>query len=234
MGVTSLVLINHTTDLISEHDLARFVNALDVQFRHDVTPVWGRYLLPWVARDTQNLDPKVWQLHLWRSPREASEAGFLGRHSTQGADYVPIGHVFIENCLINKVPWTRVASHEAIEMAGNEWLNLEVVRVLDDSTVELWPRELCDAVQGVGYAVNGVELSDFVYPEFFIEKADGPYDHCRVLDKPFSIHKTGYASILFIKNGYARRRDYYGAACPEWCRTTHSLTRKHAHWRAVK
>lgn len=232
MGLSSLVLINHTT-LVSEQALAKFVNALDVQLRRDVTPVWGKYLMPWVARSTAELDPASWQLHLWRDPREASEAGFLGYHATRGADHVPIGHVFIQSCLTNKEPWTRIASHEAIEMAGDEWVNLDVTRHLDDGTMELWPRELCDAVQGVGYAVNDVEMSNFVYPEYFIEGADGPYDHKRVLDKPFSIHKTGYASVLTIKDGHARRRDRFGALYPEWRQAARPLSRKETRWRSV-
>ena len=226
------MLINHTS-LVAEADLAKFVNALDVQLRRDVTPVWNRYLLPWVARNTQGLDPKAWQLHLWRDPRDASEAGFFGFHTTQGKDHVPIGHVFIESCLTNKEPWTRVASHEAVEMAGDEWVNLDVARTLDDGTVELWPRELCDAVQGVGYAVNGVELADFVYPEYFIEKADGPFDHTGALDKPFAIHKTGYSSVLAIKEGRARRRDRYGALYPEWRRGARPFARREARWRNI-
>lgn len=232
MSLASLVLINHTT-LVPEQDLAKFVNALDVQLRRDVTPVWGRYLLPWVARSPAGLDPRAWQLHLWREPRDATEAGMLGHHTTQGADHVPIGHVFIESCLRNKEPWTRIASHEAVEMVGDEWVNLDVARHLDDGTIELWPRELCDAVQGVGYAVNGIELSNFVYPEYFIERADGPYDHCRVLDKPFAIHQTGYSSVLSIKNGRAQRRDRYGAVYPDWRRAPRVLARKHERWRGV-
>lgn len=226
------MLVNHTT-LVSEPDLARFVNALDVQLRRDFTPVWGRYLLPWVARSTEGLDSKAWQLHLWRESRDASEAGMMGHHTTRGADHIPIGHVFIESCLRYKEPWTRVASHEALEMAGDEWVNLDVARTLEDKTVELWPRELCDAVQGVGYAVNDVVLSDFVYPEYFIENSDGPYDHCRALSKPFSIHETGYSSILSIKNGHARRRDRYGAIYPEWRRDARPFARKNERWRSI-
>lgn len=226
------MLINHTS-LVPELELARFVNALDVQLRRDVTPVWGRYLMPWVARSAVDLDPAAWQLHLWRDPRDATEAGFLGFHATKGAEHVPIGHVFIQSCLTNKEPWTRIASHEAVEMAGDEWVNLNVARHLDDGTVELWPRELCDAVQGVGYAVNGVEVADFVYPEYFIEGADGPFDHCRTLDKPFAIHKTGYSSVLSIKNGRAQRRNHYGAIYPEWRRAARPFARKESRWRTV-
>lgn len=229
MGLTSLVVLNHT-QCVSEPDLARFVNALDLQLRRDVTPVWGRYLVPWVARDLQGIDPKAWQLHLWTSPRDATEAGMLGSHTTQGADHVPIGHVFLENCQIHKESWTSVASHEVIEMMGDEYVNLDVARTLPNGVIELWPRELCDPVQGVTYAVNGVTLSNFVYPEFFIEKADGPFDHCRVLSQPFEIHPSGYAAILTIQDGRAQRRDRFGASYPDWRRAARPFARKQARW----
>ena len=157
----------------------------------------------------------------------------MGHHTTQGKDHVPVGHVFIESCRRNQLTWTMVASHEAVEMVGDEWVNLDVARILGDGSLELWPRELCDAVQGVGYAVNGVMLSDFVYPEYFISGSDGPYDHCRELEEPFGIHKTGYASVLTIKNGIAQRRDQYGANHVDWHQDEKLFARMHERWRSL-
>lgn len=220
-----LVLVDHDSG-ISNAELQKFCAALERQLGDDVAPAWGRYVVPWVAKSTRNLADRAWRLHLWKQPRSASDAGVMGFHETRGKDHVPEGHVFVDLVKSQGENWTVIASHEAIEMVGDEWINLEVVRVRDNGSVELWPRELCDAVQGLTYRKLGVELSDFVLPEYFIDASDGPYDFMKTLTRPFSIHESGYSSVRYIKNGKVTRRDVYGHAYASWRREARTLSRK--------
>lgn len=183
-----------------------------------------------MTRSEAMLDDRAWRLHLWDEPSNAKDYGRLGVHETRGPDHVPVGHVFLGPCNRNNELWTVAASHEAIEMVGDEWVNLDVARHLENGATELWPRELCDAVQGLSYAVNGVQMSNFLYPEYFIENSDGPYDHLRILTAPFSIHPSGYASVMVIKDGFARRADRYGTGYPEWRKGDRPLARKNTRW----
>lgn len=220
-----LVLVDHASGLTGA-ELQKFCNALERQLGDDVAPAWGRYAVPWVAKTDEHLADRAWRLHLWKQPRDASDAGMLGFHETRGKDHVPEGHVFVELVKSQGENWTVIASHEAVEMVGDEWINLEVVRERANGTVELWPRELCDAVQGLTYRKLGVELSDFVLPEYFIDASDGPYDFMKNLTKPFSIHGTGYSSVRFIKNGKVTQRDVYGHAYAAWRRAARTFSRK--------
>ncbi len=71
-------------------------------------------------------------------------------------------------------------SHEILELLGdagaNEWADLQ------DASAQTRARELSDAVQNTGYpATNGVWMSNFVLPSYFIPGAPGPYDALGVM-----------------------------------------------------
>jgi len=229
MVTRSLALVDHSSG-VSARDLQKFCSALDRQLAEEVAPVWGRYVTPFVAKAGAQLDPKTWVLHVWDNVRSAKDAGALGFHETEGADHVPVGHVFTELAKREGSAWTTIADHEALEMVGDEWINLEVARVKSGS-VELWPREICDAVQGLTYERNGVVLSDFVLPEYFIDGSDGPYDFMRRLPAPFAIDPTGYSSIRIIKDGRVRGKDIYGARYAVSRRDMRALSRKASRFR---
>lgn len=225
MLTADLALIDHDSG-VSPDELRQFSYALEEQLREDVAPVWGRYVTPWVAGSERNLGARVWQLHFWPNPRAAHTQGALGYHQTQGKDHIPVGHVFVKTIRDHGEAWSVIASHEAVEMAGNEWINLEVSRTRGNGAKELWPRELCDACQGLSYQRNGIDLSDFVYPEWFIEGSDGPFDHLRRLKGPFEIHESGYASVRRIVGGTITERNVYGAVYPTWRKKKRAGSRK--------
>ena len=227
MGMTSLAIIHKCPLTVKESEVIGFIGALDTQIRRDFSPAWGKYAIPWFARDEKSLPPDVWKLYLWRNAKSATDAGAFGYHANEGANHTPVGHVFVETSIKAKEPWTAIASHEALEMLADEWVNLDVTRRMQDGTFELWPREICDAVQGVYYEVNGVQMSDFVLPEYFIEHSDGPYDFKRALTEPFGIHESGYSSVLRIrKDGKFSRRDVYGVSYPAWRKEARPMSRK--------
>lgn len=222
------------TKTLKAEEVQAFVRALDTQIRRDFTPAWGRHAVVWAANSDANLSPRVWRLYLWDEPRGPADAGAFGHHHHDGKDVVPVGHVFVEVCRRHKERWTEIASHEALEMLGDEWINLDVARHLVNGDVELWPRELCDAVQGQRYEIDGVTVSNFVLPEYFIENADGPYDFLRKLDRPFAIAPTGYSAILRITpKGRAERRNIYGAKYPAWRKSDRVGSRRDARFRGA-
>ena len=225
MAFADLVLLDHDSG-IAPADLRRFSHALADQISDDVAPVWGRLVVPWVGAVKGDYSPRTWKFHFWKNPRAAHEKGAYGYHGVQGADHVPEGHVFTELIQRSGELWTVIASHEALEMVADEWVNLEVSRKGADGVWELWPREICDAVQGLSYRVGGVDMSDFVYPEWFIPGSDGPFDHLRRLGSPFEIHASGYASVRRINGGRLSTRNVYGAAYPTWRRKKRALSRK--------
>lgn len=220
---------------LSNDEVRKFVNAVDMQLRRDFSPIWGRWGVPFFSGTDQGLHPKTWKLYLWPDIRTAADGGANGSHELSKDNlYTPVGHVFIEACRRNKEVWTEVASHEILEMLADEWLNLDVTRKLVGGGFELWPREICDPVQGQAYEILGVRLSNFVYPEYYIEGADGPFDHMRLLKSPFEICKTGYSSILKISSGgLAQRRDVYGPVYPDWRRASRAFSRRESRFKGI-
>lgn len=228
MTTASLAVINKCPSLKSK-EVTKFIGALYWQLCREFARAWKIEGIPWYCQKENELRADDWRLYLWPTAQSASDAGMLGYHSTAGEDYTPVGHVFVDTVRAAGEPWTAIASHEALELVADPWVNLDVAR-RKNGTVELWPREICDAVQGLYYTASDVELSNFVLPEYFIEKSDGPFDHLGKLTKPFEIHESGYSAVMTVKNGRATRRDIYGAVYPSWRKEERPHSRKSARF----
>ena len=63
---------------------------------------------------------------------------------------------------------TRVASHEVLEVLSND-------------TASKTGYELADPVNNYGYFIDGIEMSDFIYPSYFIRGSLGPWDFMHVV-----------------------------------------------------
>lgn len=211
-------------------DVTAVANALNQQILHDVAPAWGVQANVLAVDPTTPLPPDTWRLTLLDEPGPA-DVGAYGYHLEEGANVVPVGKVFVKLCERNKEPWSSVVSHEVLEMLGDPWINIETRRRLSNGVVELWPRELCDAVQGDKYVIDGIPVSNFVLPEYFVEGSDGPYDHLRTLKAPFSIHTNGYSAVTLIRGGRVSNSTRFGAEYPEWKKTPitgRRITRLHS------
>ena len=62
----------------------------------------------------------------------------------------------------------------------------------------LYAYEVCDAVEGEEFLIDGVAMSDFVYPAYF-ESFRKPtsiqFDHLKKINRPFQILEGGYAIV---------------------------------------
>ena len=106
----------------------------------------------------------------------ASLAGAEGYHDRNGGD-VPFGFVFLDVCKAAGDNWTVALSHEAIELVADPMNNLLVQgpHPYDRSHLVFHMFELCDAVQGETYRIDGVEVSNFLLPGWFAHaKVLGP------------------------------------------------------------
>ncbi|MCA1841562.1 MAG: hypothetical protein LC723_14905, partial [Actinobacteria bacterium] len=89
------------------------------------------------------------------------------------------------------VPPSTVFSHEVLETFGDpnvdEW-------VLDRGTDIETPLELCDAVEGDYYEINGVQVSNFLLEPWF-GWGSGPRDFLQKTPAPFTVAPRGYMVI---------------------------------------
>ena len=102
-------------------------------------------------------------------------AGTEGYHDGNNAD-VPFGFVFLDACTEGADSWTVALSHEAIELVGDPLNNLLVQgpHPADHRHLVFHQFELCDAVSGEFYEIEGVKVQNFVLPGWFArDSVDG-------------------------------------------------------------
>lgn len=112
----------------------------------------------------------------------------------------PVALVFVKNVLADRtVPRIRdkislAASHELAEMLVDPGNNLWS----EDGNGRLYAYEVCDAVEAKYFRVNGLAMTDFLYPAYFErfhKPNSAPFDHLKKVKHPFHILKDGYAPV---------------------------------------
>jgi len=111
----------------------------------------------------------------------------------------PVAFVFAQNVLADDDPPLRdgdkvsmAASHELAEMLVDPGSNLWC----EDGNGSLYAYEVCDVVEAKFFRVNGLAMTNFVYPAFFEgfhKRNSVQFDHMKKLKHPFEILEDGYA-----------------------------------------
>ena len=104
-----------------------------------------------------------------------------------------------------------VVSHELLEALVDQYVNQWMARP-DGRT--LVAKELCDPVQGFSYQVSGVDLSNWVTPNWFDAGSPGPWDRMGVCTRAFQVAKGGYQILADISG----ERSVANDTSPEWRR----------------
>lgn len=181
-------LINHALSLPTPTVLTEIAAALQIQMQRDFAPAWGQ------APSQIDVDGSGIQVVIFDT---ADQAGVLGYHDRDPHGN-PYARVFAQPVLDHGGDWaTRplsvasVISHEVLEILADPDAN----RWADNGTTKLWALEVCDPCESTAYAVNGVTVSDFVFPSWFDPGARRPYDFRSQISKPFGLAKGGYAIV---------------------------------------
>ena len=165
-------------------DFDRLVAALQIFLDRHFAPVWGTHAKLVRASTFQQ---GAWGLVFLDNPDAAGVEGYheLTRHR------LPLSKVFVETTLNDGEKVSVTASHELAEMlvdpAGNLWA--------EGSHHTLYAYEMADAVEEEHFSVDGIPMSDFVYPAFFevFRKPNtAQFDHCRKVARPLQLLKGGY------------------------------------------
>ena len=196
---TQISVINEST-VLADGDVAPVVAALQKQVTNDFRP----------GTDTQHsIVPKGTQLPAgswWPVLLDDSDqANALGYHdlTTEG---LPIGKVFAASDLKAGTSWTVTASHELLKMLGGPNINLTVFVENNNTAGILYAYEVCDACEddSLGYQIDNVLLSDFVYPswfESFRTEGSTQFDRVNKIQNPFQLLVNGYIGIFHVASG---------------------------------
>ncbi len=115
---------------------------------------------------------------------------------------LPMAKIFVHTTLKQKDKVSIAASHELAEMLVDPATNLYSSGPKKN---RLYDYEVADPVEELWFEVNGIPMTDFVYPtyfEAFHKSGSTRFDHMDALQHPFQVHKDGYQS--YWVNGKAK------------------------------
>ena len=192
-----IAIINVST-VVSDAEVKRMVDAIQVQVDRDWNPVWGIPAKLHALPHGQNPPATMWWMGMFDT---ADQAGALGYHDLTTAG-LPIGKVFAKTTLDAHDLVSVTLSHEVLEMLADPDINLIVQK-----GARGYSYEVCDAVEddSLGYDIGGVRVSDFVYPQYFEtfwKKGATKFDHRGHLGGPLpALTHGGYMSYLDFATG---------------------------------
>ena len=195
------IAVKNFSTVVSDAELSEKLGAFQTQVSRDFAPVWGVNAHLRIASKDEVLALGEWLIGVFD---DADQAGALGYHDVTSVGD-PLGKVFAKTTIDDGGLWTVTFSHELLEMLADPWINLTA---LDPQSNRLYAYEVCDAVESdnLGYEVLGVQLSDFVMPEFFRRDEIPPGAYLSFngkLSAPFTLEAGGYLSFIDLSDASA-------------------------------
>lgn len=206
MSVAPLeVAIVNESSVLTSSQVDAIVASLQLQVTYHFKPHWGRGCK---LVHTASLPAARWALVFLD---DSDQAGALGYHDWTPTGE-PLGKVFAKTDLDNGYLPSVTASHELLEMLADPWVD-HAVQVGASTFYALEVADACEA-DGYGYQINGVTVSDFVYPAWFSQGAPGPYDHAARISAPLRLLPGGYIGEYVCGQGWTQRTAATGVAPP--------------------
>jgi hypothetical protein len=187
MTTTLLTFINGFSK-VSDAEVAKYIQAQQTQFTRDVEPIWGE--CPALEFTPGGKAPSPGASPAWlQDTLDVPNA--LGYHDedARGVTYMKIGN-------LPGYDWRSTASHECLEIKGDSPANIWAQ--MDEKTFVAY--ELADPVEGDTYEIDGVPMSNFVYPAWFDPQAapGSKFDYLGKLTKPLTMTAGGYMIVWTV------------------------------------
>jgi hypothetical protein len=177
----------NNSNAVTDADLQTCIAALQKQVQFHFGPVWN--INADLKFSTQlNFNPTIFVLDY------SSDVSILGYHDITQAG-IPVGFVFAQSSIDSGESWQVTASHELLELLGDPYVNLACQGQFAGQNV-FFAYETCDAVENDVYQIDGVDVSNFQYPSWFVNQNSDRYDYMGVLDAPFTISSGGYLTYF--------------------------------------
>lgn len=182
-------------------ELDQLVHASQVFLDKCFVPIWG---YPAKVLKADHAKRGQWQMLFLD---DADEADSLGYHDLH-LNGQPYSKIFVRTTIKDGQKVSTCACHELCEMLIDPMAQMWA-QDLKDGT--LYAYEVCDAVEDEEFLVEGVYMSDFVYPSFF-ESWHKPnstvFDWMRKVQHPFQTLDGGYQ--IRMVDGHIK--EYTGSA----------------------
>jgi hypothetical protein len=212
MPTPHLVLSNQSSYAASEVPLRDIAHAITRQLE-DFAQAWGE--ITWMLVD--DLRRQGFQVVLFDT---SDQADALAYHDVTPKGR-PYASVFCKTILDNDGTWTKGAnsvsaatSHEVVELLADPVCNRYAVNAGGDE----FALETADATENDSYDIEGIAVSNFLYPSYFNPFAKATrrnkLDHMGVVEGPFSLRPGGYT----IRHRGGRDTTVWGDEYPTWKR----------------
>src|SRR2546429_405134 len=181
-----------TVPLQGDLTLEQIVAALQDYVDAFVSPVWG---VACRLQVTNGFVPGTWSIAFLD---DADVMGALGYHDLT-PDGFPFSKVFVKTGIRYGELASVTASHELAEMLVDPAINITSVGPPGRFAKRFYAYELCDAVESDSFMIQGIQVSDFVYPawfEGFRKPGSTKFDAMGLVDRPFRLTKGGYMPIF--------------------------------------
>jgi hypothetical protein len=159
-----VAVLNRST-VATDDEVHAITSALQKQVDRHFSPTWGiGAKLHFVPSTDMTSWSQQWNLVVLDT---SDEANALGYHDLT-PEGLPLGKCFAKTDLAYGAKLSVTMSHELLEMLGDP--NINLCSQADDGTIYAY--ENCDAVEAddLGYDIDGVTVSDFVLPEWFMSR----------------------------------------------------------------
>jgi hypothetical protein len=190
-GVPTIACFSNATDPLGV-DFDALIAAMQVYVDKYVVPVWNT---PAKLVKSKGYLKKAWAIVFLD---DSDQDGALAYHDLT-PDGMPQSKVFVKTTIENGDLVSVSASHELVEMLVDPAINMMTTGPDPKAT---YAYESADPVEALSFKVNGIPMSDFVFPSYFEDfhpKGSVVFDQMKKVTKPFEILGGGY-QIVF-KNG---------------------------------
>lgn len=191
IGSVTVALVNQSKR-VSDADLQTIAAACNTQLTRDVAPIWGP--VPTVVFFRKGT--KVPGDALVATVSDTSDQpGAAGYHTEtpKGAAYIKIFTFAGAPILQGSEALSVTISHElcelVVDMPANKWA--------DGPDGSDYAYEACDAVEGDTYEIDGVYVSNFLFPAFFDPqvKKGTRLAYLKTVTEPFKMTAGGYQIV---------------------------------------
>lgn len=182
-----IAMVNKST--VNFGDFNALVNALRKFNDQYFAPVWGT---PADIIVSTSIPTGYWGMVFLDN---ADAANALGYHDLT-PDGLPLGKIFVKTTLADNAKVSVTASHELVEMLVDPGINLCAIK---NTTGVIYALEVADPVEETDFLVDGISMTNFVYPswfEGFRKPGSAKFDYLGLVDRPYKLLKGGYMSVI--------------------------------------
>jgi hypothetical protein len=188
----TLVWLNHSA--LADNDVLAGMAGITAQVHEDFGPIWHTG-----CQEVFGGTPAAgeWVIEILDT---SDVKGALGYHELENGE--PWMKVFQATCNQYDVSWTSCASHEVLEGLADPYVD----RAIQTGRSTFTALEVCDPCEVIGYAKDGIDVSDFVTPRWFDGLA--PFDRFNwlgTITKPLQLLSGGYIGQWRPSTGWTTR-----------------------------